>query len=168
MDPERLKELMLGCDFTWAELEAICSQFLGLNAEQTADVMRDRSMDRRIGDLVDWADRQGLLDDLTTGVLGYGRSKRAVREWVLSGAMQSTQNEHPYALLRLETKVDRVLERQESIMTEQADLKRRMSSVETMAQALHARQSPTIDRVMVAMLAVAMLGMLAFNMMVLR
>jgi hypothetical protein len=166
MDQESLKELMLRCDFTWAELLRICSEFLGLNEEQAADVMSDRSMERRIGDLVEWSDRQGLLSELTTAVLGYGRSKRAVREWVLmsgSGTMQNTQSEQPYTLLRLESKVDRIIERQDDIIAEQSDIRRRITSWETMAQSLQYHQSPTIDRVMVALLAVAMLGMLAFN-----
>ena len=173
LNPNRLTALMQACDFTYAELETIAGEFLGLTGEAAQDVMRDISMQRKIADLVGWADRQGQLDNLTTGVLGYGRSKRAIREWVLSEDMTATGASQPpadtYNLFRLESKVDRILERQDLIIAEQGDLRHRVATVESVAQGLHMRQqAPTIDRVMVAMLAVAMLAMLAFNLLVTR
>lgn len=76
--------------------------------------------------------------------------------------MPPANDSSPYALIRLEAKIDRILERQDTIIAEQADFRRRISSVESIAQGLQ-KQSPTIDRIMVTLLALAMLAMLAFN-----
>lgn len=166
MDPQRLIELMLAADFTWTELRTLAWDHLERNLDAE---LNQGGIEERIVDLVAWADRQGMIKELTAGVLKAGASKRGLQTALLSEAMQNNAAQgESYTLLRLETKVDRVLERQESIIAEQADLKRRMGTVETMAQTLHMRQSPTIDRVMVALLAVAMLGMLAFNVVAIR
>ena len=42
------------------------------------------SWQHRITDLVAWADRQGRLSELASGVLYFGSAKRAVREWILA------------------------------------------------------------------------------------
>jgi hypothetical protein len=168
IDPDRLTELILNCDFTYAELENICGGFLGLSGEPLENVLGNGvgSWQHRIIDLVAWADRQGSLSELTQGVLHYGGNKRAVREWIVNGekmTQANVQNDQSNALFRLEIKVDRVLERQDTIIAEHGDLKHRVASVETITHALQQHQSPTIDRIMVTMLALSMLAMLAFN-----
>jgi hypothetical protein len=87
IDAEHLSALILQADFTPTDLENICRQALGLEGERLEAVLgqsRD-SWQYRIADLVNWSDRQGLLSELTGGVLYFGSQKRAVREWLLHG-----------------------------------------------------------------------------------
>jgi hypothetical protein len=108
IDPDRLTTLTLACDFTYRELEGIASQFLGLDADAAHDVMADPSMERKVADLVAWADRQGLLNELTTGILGFGRGKRAVREWVLNGADMANEPTVNSSYASLERRFERM------------------------------------------------------------
>ena len=116
-DLDNLTDLMLACDFTYAELEAIASQFLGLTPDAAHDVMAAPTMQHKVADLVAWSDRQGQLDNLTAGVLGYGRGKRAVREWILSPDMGDLPSQYASLekwLERVETRlvyVERELQR---------------------------------------------------------
>lgn len=90
------------------------------------------------------------------------RVARLEERWDHNSDMAPATDNSPYTLLRLEAKIDRVLERQENIIAEQADMRRRLGVVESMTQGLQ-KQSPTLDRIMVAVLALVMLAMLAFN-----
>lgn len=96
-----------------------------------------------------------------------GERVARLEERLEAADMPQNNDTSPYALIRLESKVDRILEQQNTMLSEQSDMRRRLSAVEGLAQGLE-KKSPMLDRVMVTLLALAMLAMLAFNVMVLR
>ena len=83
-DLDNLTELMLACDFTYADLQRIAEEYLGLSRQAADSTMPEGGMERRTADLVRWADRQGQVGELVKGVLIEGHGKRAVREWILN------------------------------------------------------------------------------------
>ncbi len=85
IDPGRLTKLMVACDFAWPELKRIAEDYLGLAQPNATSIMPDGDIERRCADLVAWADRQGMLNELLKATLIEGNGKRAVRELVLGG-----------------------------------------------------------------------------------
>jgi hypothetical protein len=129
IDTQRLADLIVTCDFTYAEIEQLCGGYLDLRAERLENVLGNGrgAWQHRLADLVHWADRQGLLGDLYRGVLHYGGGKRAVQEFILdsSGPAMTMQQQTPgdYTLLRIETKID-------AISSDQQELKHRVLTLE--------------------------------------
>lgn len=79
-DAERLLDLMLSADYNLQELNRLSSEYLGVDG---SSIMLDGDLARRTKDLVSWADRHNMLDNLLEGVLLEGVHKRAIREWIL-------------------------------------------------------------------------------------
>lgn len=129
IDTQRLTELVLICDFTYAEIEQLCGGYLDLRGDRLENVLGSGvgAWQHRLADLVAWADRQGLLNELYRGVLHYGGGKRAVQEFILdNGSAMTMQQQSPggdYTLLRIETKID-------AIASDQQELKHRVLTLE--------------------------------------
>lgn len=161
--------------FDEAGLRQLCRIGLDIDLDQIST----GNLGQRVASLVEYAGRQGLtapllaasirqnpgneqLQALVAAALSgvYGEKKN--RESVMSNAIEDSTGS--YTLLRLEAKIDRMLERQEGVVAEQADLRRRMNAIEICVGA--AKQAPTIDRIMVLLLTLFVVGLLVYNIMV--
>ena len=85
MDADRLTNLILTSDFTYSELEGVAVEYLKLTPSDARDIMSATGMGRKVSDLVAWAYQHELSNELQAGILGFERSKRAIREWMLTG-----------------------------------------------------------------------------------
>ena len=85
MGAERLINLILTSDFTYSELEGVAVEHLGLSQADARDIMSATGMGRKVSDLVAWAYQHDRHNELRSGILSFERSKRAVREYILTG-----------------------------------------------------------------------------------
>jgi hypothetical protein len=85
IDADRLTNLILTSDFTYSELEGVAVEYLKLTPSDARDIMSATGMGRKVADLVAWSYQHDLSNQLSAGILGFERSKRAVREWMLTG-----------------------------------------------------------------------------------
>lgn len=170
-DAAHLVAMILDWDLTYAEIEKICSQFLGLQGE-TLEFVLGRSQDswqHRVEDLVGWADRQGLLAELAGGVMYYGSVKRSARQWMLSNGSpmpnpDGSSQIGAQAWLEIKLDIAQIKTDIAQIRRDQTDMSSRVGMIESNPQ----RPSPMIDLLIVALLAIAMIGMFGFNLLVLR
>ena len=176
LDVDMLRGLVDSARLSTAQLDNIAQAVMGtalinvsnrsLPAEQAEDLMR-------------YAEQYGQVRQLAEAVIEAAGGRAALQVLLLgdrdTASVTSTGDgdrqvgANGYNLLRVETKLDRVIERLDSIDRRQAAFEeamhRRVNTLETAPSRAGPSLSITTERLLVALLALLMVSMLAYNVM---
>lgn len=175
LDADMLRGLVDAARLSTAQLENIAEAVMGASLRSISNASLPAE---QAADLLQYAVQYGQARKLAHAVIEAAGGAAALQFMLFNkDAEDMAQNAggeqqvvgNGYNLLRVETKLDRVIERLDSIDRRQATFEEAMQRRVTALEAAPVRSGPnfstTTERLLVALLALIMTGMLAYNIM---
>ena len=126
-----LRAILMAAAFTPSELERICQAALGVSL---SGLMTDGDGTTQADALIAYAARYDLLRNLAATILDAAADRPGVQHLLLSDNMEQPQPQQngnqQYTMLRIETKLDALAEKMNTIIQEHNEDRRRIAALE--------------------------------------